>query len=328
MPFAEDVRAGLTARPKTLPPKYFYDDLGSALFEAICLLPEYYLTRAESEILTQRASEIVATVEPARLVELGSGTALKTRFLIEAGLLRGALAYSAIDISETVLLATAKTLVAQYPTLAVRSYQGDYYDGLLQLALDQPSASNGRTLALFLGSNIGNFDPPQALRLVRAIREALRTGDALLLGTDLKKDPAVLEAAYDDAIGLTAAFNRNILARINRDLGAHFNVAAFAHRARYDQEAGRIEMHLQSTADQTVAIDALSLTVPFVSGETIHTESSYKFSEQDIERLASDAGFTLERSWTDEAGRFACNLLRCSLSAPCVARARVSLDQR
>ncbi|MBV8460801.1 MAG: L-histidine N(alpha)-methyltransferase [Candidatus Eremiobacteraeota bacterium] len=312
MPFADDVRAGLTARPKTLPPKYFYDELGSALFEAICLLPEYYLTRAEAEVLTARAAEIVALVEPARLVELGSGTALKTRFLIEAGLTRGALSYSAIDISETVLLATAKALASQYPALAVRSYQGDYYDGLRQLSADQPSQSNGRTLALFLGSNIGNFDPPQALRLVRAVRAASRSGDALLLGTDLKKDPAVLEAAYDDAIGLTAAFNRNILGRINRELGGHFDIGRFAHRARYDAEAGRIEMHLESQTDQTVAIDELDLSVRFGRSETIHTESSYKFSRDDVERLARESGFALEQTWTDDAGRFACNLLRCA----------------
>ncbi|MBV8162824.1 MAG: L-histidine N(alpha)-methyltransferase [Candidatus Eremiobacteraeota bacterium] len=312
MPFADDVRAGLTARPKTLPPKYFYDELGSALFEAICLLPEYYLTRAEAEILTARAAEIVALVEPARLVELGSGTALKTRFLIEAGLTRGALSYSAIDISETVLLATAKALASQYPALAVRSYQGDYYDGLRQLSADQPSQSNGRTLALFLGSNIGNFDPPQALRLVRAVRAASRSGDALLLGTDLKKDPAVLEAAYDDAIGLTAAFNRNILGRINRELGGHFDIGRFAHRARYDAEAGRIEMHLESQTDQTVAIDELDLSVRFGRSETIHTESSYKFSRDDVERLARESGFVLEQTWTDDGGRFACNLLRCA----------------
>ena len=311
MPFADDVRAGLTARPKTLPPKYFYDELGSALFEAICLLPEYYLTRAEAEILTVRAAEIVSLVEPARLVELGSGTALKTRFLIEAGLGRSALAYSAIDISETVLLATAKALASQYPTLAVSSYQGDYYDGLRQLSMDQPRQANGQTLALFLGSNIGNFDPPQALRLVRAIRTALRTGDALLLGTDLKKDPAVLEAAYDDAIGLTAAFNRNIHARINRELGGHFNIGKFAHRARYLSDAGRIEMHLESLADQVIAIDALGLSITFGRAETIHTESSYKFSHEDVEQLAHESDFVLERSWTDEAGRFACNLLRC-----------------
>lgn len=312
MPFADDVRAGLTAAPKTLPPKYFYDELGSALFEAICLLPEYYLTRAESEILTAHADEIVAVVEPARIVELGSGTALKTRYLIEAGLSRTALAYSAIDISESVLLATAKALAAQYPALAVRSYQGDYYDGLRQLAADQAPASLGTTLALFLGSNIGNFDPPQALRLIRAIREALKTGDALLLGTDLKKDPAVLEAAYDDAIGLTAAFNRNILARINRELAGRFDIAAFAHRARYDADAGRIEMHLQSLTDQRVPIESLGLRLSFVAGETIHTESSYKFSPDDIERLAENAGFTLVRSWTDDARRFACNLLRAA----------------
>ena len=312
MPFADDVRAGLSAHPKTLPSKYFYDELGSALFEAICLLPEYYLTRAEAEILTVRASEIVALVEPARLVELGSGTALKTRFLIEAGLARGALAYSAIDISQTVLLATAKALASQYPALTVRSYQGDYYDGLRQLSVDQPSESSGPTLALFLGSNIGNFDPPQALRLIRAIREALRPGDALLLGTDLKKNPATLEAAYDDAIGLTSAFNRNILARINRELGGHFDIATFVHRACYRQDAGRIEMHLESVVDQAVTIDAVGLRTTFDSGETIHTESSYKFSREDVERLARETGFVLDQSWTDQANRFACNLLRCS----------------
>lgn len=312
MPFAEDVRAGLTASPKTLPPKYFYDELGSALFEAICLLPEYYLTRAEAEILTARAGEIIAAVEPSRLVELGSGTALKTRYLIEAGLSRSTLAYSAIDISESVLLATAKALSAQYPALSVRSYQGDYYDGLRQLASDQPPGRNTRTLALFLGSNIGNFDPPQALRLIRAIRDAMAGDDALLLGTDLKKDPRVLEAAYDDSIGLTAAFNRNILARINRELGGRFDIASFAHRARYDREAGRIEMHLQSLTDQRVAIESLPLTVSFTTGETIHTESSYKFSLDDVARLAESAGFTLAQSWSDQAGRFACNLLRCA----------------
>ena len=310
MPFADDVRAGLSASPKTLPAKYFYDELGSALFEAICLLPEYYLTRAEAEILTQRAPEIIGLVQPARLIELGSGSALKTRYLIEAGLARGPLGYSAIDISDTVLAATAKALQAQYPKLDVRGYQGEYYEGLRLLGLDERDARQGRTLALFLGSNIGNFDPPEALRLLRAIRGVLKTGDALLLGTDLKKDPRMLEAAYGDATGVTAAFDLNILGRINRELGGHFDLASFKHLARYDADAGRVEMHLESTASQKVAIETLGMEVSFRARETIHTESSYKFSLDDIRAIAHDAGLELECSWTDRADRFACNLLR------------------
>ncbi len=312
MPFAEDVRAGLTAQPKTLPPKYFYDELGSALFEAITLLPEYYLTRAESEILTAHADEIVARAAPAELVELGSGSATKTRLVIEASLrLKPALAYSAVDISESALEGTAKSLQAQYPSLTVRSYQGEYYEGLRKLALDGHPRPRGRTLVLFLGSNIGNFEPPEALRFLRAIRAALTNEDALLLGTDLKKDRALLEAAYDDSIGLTAAFNLNILARINRELGGHFDLRTFAHQARYDELAGRIEMHIASRVAQTVSIDNLQLQVSFAAGETIHTESSYKFSRTDVDHLAREAGFALEHSWTDSNARFGCNLLRC-----------------
>ncbi|MDQ6766780.1 MAG: L-histidine N(alpha)-methyltransferase [Candidatus Eremiobacteraeota bacterium] len=312
MPFADDVRSGLTARPKTLPPKYFYDQLGSTLFEAISLLPEYYLTRAEAEILTAHARDIIASVQPARLIELGSGSAVKTRYLIEAGLhLRGAIEYTAIDISQTVLETSGKALQAQYPQLTVRSYQGDYYEGLRMLP--RVNAADQRTLALFLGSNIGNFDPPEALRFLRAIRAVLEPGDALLLGTDLKKDRAVLEAAYDDPIGVTAAFDLNILARINRELGGEFELRAFRHRAVYNEAAGRVEMHLVSTVHQVVPIRALALDVSFAADETIHTESSYKFSPDDLERLAHDAGFDLQRSWTDAANRFACSLLRCAV---------------
>ncbi|HEV2037453.1 MAG TPA: L-histidine N(alpha)-methyltransferase [Candidatus Eremiobacteraceae bacterium] len=316
MPFADDVRAGLTAWPKTLPPKYFYDQLGSTLFEAISLLPEYYLTRAEAKILTAHARDIIASVQPARLIELGSGSAVKTRYLIEAGLrLRGALEYSAIDISQTVLETSAKALQAQYPQLAVRSYQGDYYEGLRMLPRASPhvNTADQRTLALFLGSNIGNFDPPEALRCLRAIRAVLEPGDALLLGTDLKKDRAVLEAAYDDPIGVTAAFDLNILARINRELGGEFELRAFRHHAVYNEAAGRVEMHLVSNVNQVVRIRALSLDVSFAADETIHTESSYKFSPDDLERLAHGAGFDLQRIWTDAAKRFACSLLRCAV---------------
>jgi L-histidine Nalpha-methyltransferase len=315
MPFADDVRAGLTARPKTLPPKYFYDELGSTLFEAICLLPEYYLTRAESEILTAHAAEIMNEVGPARLIELGSGSAVKTRYLIEAGLhQRSALEYSAIDISPSALEATAKALSGEYPGLTVRSYEGDYYEGLRQLPRDGVVTAGRRqiALALFLGSNIGNFDPPEALRFLRAIRSVLSSGDALLLGTDRKKDRAMLEAAYADALGVTAAFNLNILSRINRELGGHFDLHGFSHRAFYDEAAGRVEMHLVSQSTQRVAVDMLGLDVSFIAGETIWTESSYKFSNDDILRMAQESGFALERVWSDSQARFACNLLRCA----------------
>jgi L-histidine Nalpha-methyltransferase len=310
MPFGDDVLAGLTARPKTLPPKYFYDELGSRLFEAICALPEYYLTRAEAEIFAAHADEIVGRAGLERLVELGGGSATKTRYLIEAALrYHDGLDYSSIDISEAALEASSRALRAEYPKLRVRGYRGEYFEGLRQLAHDERSA-NGRTLVLFLGSNIGNFDPPEAQRFLQAIHRVLRPDDALLLGTDLKKDRAVLEAAYDDELGVTAAFDLNILARINRELGGQFSLRQFRHRAVYNEAAGRVEMHLESLVDQMVRIEKLDVSIPFRAGEMIHTESSYKFSLDEIDRLANSAGFDLEHSWFDSARRFACNLLR------------------
>ncbi|HLW37413.1 MAG TPA: L-histidine N(alpha)-methyltransferase [Candidatus Eremiobacteraceae bacterium] len=307
MPFAEDVRAGLTARPKTLPAKYFYDDLGSTLFEAITLLPEYYLTRAETQIFRTHGQAMIDLVQPVRLVELGSGSAIKTRILLDAALRRNAtLHYTAIDISRTALEAAARALEAEYPALTVQSYPFDYNEGLRQIA----KAPAGRTLALFLGSNIGNFEPPEAVRLLQSIRAVLQSGDALLLGTDLKKDAVTLEAAYDDPQGVTAAFNRNVLARINRELGGGFDLRAFRHRARYDARTGRVEMHLESAASQRIAIRQLDLEIGFEPGETIWTESSYKFDTQDVTALASAANFRFEQAWLDEAGSFACNLLR------------------
>jgi L-histidine Nalpha-methyltransferase len=309
MPFGDDVRSGLVAHPKTLPPKYFYDDLGSKLFEAISALPEYYLTRAESEIFASHAQAIVERARPKRLVELGSGSAIKTRYLIEAALRAGTeLGYSAIDIAAAALEASAKALQSEYPRLMVRSYHGDYFEGLRRLALAE--GTGGPTLVLFLGSNIGNFDPPEAVRFLRATRDLLAPGDALLVGTDLKKDPGVLQAAYDDELGVTAAFNANILARINRELGGHFILHQFRHRALYNDRASRIEMHLESLLDQTVNIDELDLEVTLHAGETIHTESSYKFSLDDVARMARESGFMLDHSWTDKQRRFASNLLR------------------
>ncbi|MDQ6824419.1 MAG: L-histidine N(alpha)-methyltransferase [Candidatus Eremiobacteraeota bacterium] len=307
MPFADDVRAGLSARPKTLPAKYFYDDLGSLLFEAITLLPEYYLTRAETGIFRAHSQAIIDLVQPARFVELGSGSALKTRILLDAALKRQAgLHYAAIDISKSALESAARALEAEYPALTVQSYPFDYKDGLRQIS----RTGGGRTLALFLGSNIGNFEPPEAERLMQQIRAVLHPGDGLLLGTDLKKDPSTLEAAYADSLGVTAAFNLNVLARINRELGGTFDVRAFRHKAFYDAAAGRVEMHLVSQQQQRCAVESINLDVTFAQGETIHTESSYKFDANDIARIAAASNFALEKTWTDGRGWFACSLLR------------------
>jgi L-histidine Nalpha-methyltransferase len=313
--FAEDVRRGLLSRPRQLFPKYFYDELGSQLFEAICLLPEYYLTRAENEIIARYGPEIVAEVAgQKRLLEMGSGSASKTRRLIEAILKeQEELLYLPIDISATALETSSRVLLQSYPRLRINAFAADYYSGLRALASSADSPERGRTLALFLGSNIGNFDRAEAGNFLRVLRGALRVGDALLLGADLKKERAVLEAAYDDALGVTAAFNLNLLARINRELEADFNLRAFRHHVRYDEEEGRIEIYLESLRAQTVRLCKLELEVQFAEGERIHTENSYKYAPSDLSRLATDNGFTLSRTWLDSMGRFSSNLF---LAAP------------
>jgi dimethylhistidine N-methyltransferase len=309
--FAEDARRGLTSDPKSLPPKYFYDALGSQLFEAICLLPEYYLTRAEGEIFERRAAEIVGEAAAGSrlvLVELGSGSASKTRRVIDAVLARQTpLTYVPVDISTSALEASAHALLGDYPRLSVAAYAGDYDSALPHLS--ENFDAGARALVLFLGSNIGNFDRDAARDFMRRLRDALRPGDALLLGADLKKDPAVLEAAYDDPLGVTAAFNLNVLARANRELGADFDLRSFRHVAVYDERAGRVEMHLESTRGQTVNVGALGLSVAFRAGERIHTENSYKYSPAELSALAVAAGFALRRTWLDGAGRFSSNLL-------------------
>ena len=278
--FADDVRAGLSAAQKRLSPKYFYDELGSALFEAICELPEYYLTRAESEILERYGDDIVAALdEPLEFVELGSGSGRKTRLLIEAALRNQEyLDYHPVDISPSALIAASTSLAAAFDRLRVSAYASDYFDVLAARRV----RTARRTLTLFLGSNIGNYEPPQALSLLRAVSGAFSRGDALLLGTDLKKDPAILERAYDDATGVTAAFDKNLLGRINRDLGGDFDLRAFDHEARYDADRGVVESFLVAQRAQTVSIEAIGLTVGFEQGERIHTESSYKFSASDV----------------------------------------------
>jgi len=308
MSFAQDVRAGLTAPQKRLLPKYFYDELGSALFEAITALPEYYLTRAETEILRDRSAEIVEAVGggPIEMIELGSGSAIKTRYVIDATLaVQPALRFCPIDISIAALEASAKALTREYPSIVVDGINADYLTGLTRLSRNGAS----RRLALFLGSNIGNFEPEEARSTLRALRAVLDPGDRFLLGADLKKDPAVLERAYDDATGVTAAFNRNLLGRINRELGGHFDLHAFRHRACYSEERSRVEIELISASRQEVPIDDLAIVATFEAGESIHTESAYKFDASSIDQLARSTGFDVAGSWTDAQRRFADFLL-------------------
>ena len=308
--FARDVRAGLTATRKSIPPKYFYDELGSRLFEAICCLPEYYLTRAESEILRNNADEIVSSVEGTiRLLELGSGSAEKTRFLIEALLSKQPqLHYLPVDISDSSLELSSQRLLRLYPGLRITGFAADYFTALQALAKRVPADQDRRTVALFLGSNIGNFGRDESREFLRAVRKLLRPEDALLLGADLKKSPDVLIPAYDDALGVTAAFNLNLLARINRELDGNFDVRKFQHSAVYNEELGRIEIHLVSLEPQVVRIRAIDLEVAFRKGETIRTENSYKFDIEQLSVIARDTGFSLSKTWFDSAGLFSFNL--------------------
>jgi dimethylhistidine N-methyltransferase len=326
--FAEDVRRGLTSAPKRLSPKYFYDELGSLLFEAICKLPEYYLTRAEDETLSRHADEIVKLAcgdsdavalldedcvaapesQPVTLVEFGSGSSAKTRRVIESLLGRQkSLTYVPVDISHTALAASAHALLDEYPRLRVEAYAGDYDDALARLG--EGRGARGRTLALFLGSNIGNFEPREALGFLRRVRGVLSPGDALLVGADLKKDAKILEAAYDDPLGVTAAFNLNLLARVNRELGADFDLRSFRHLARYNESAGRVEMYVESARQQTVHIASLDLDLGFAAGERVHTENSHKYDAAELSALARGAGFSVARTWHDAAHLFSSNLL-------------------
>lgn len=304
--FAADVRAGLSAHPKHLVPKYFYDALGSHLFESISYLPEYYLTRAETDILARFAPIIAAQLaDEITLVELGSGSSVKTRYLIEALLERqGRLHYQPIDISTSMLNASSIALLNEYPGLRITAIAGDYTCGLNLVE----RKADERVLVLFLGSNIGNYEPEEAIALLKDVRGWIQRDDALLIGVDLKKSVAVLEAAYNDALGVTAAFNRNLLLRVNRELGGDFDLTRFAHRAIYDKDEGRIEMYLESCGAQKVAIHAIDLIADFAAGETIHTENSYKYNRQELVALAAETGFRVAHSWFDERAQFSCNL--------------------
>jgi dimethylhistidine N-methyltransferase len=306
--FAEDVRKGLTATPKFLLPHYFYDALGSALFSAICELPEYYVARAEDEILRARGAEIAAAFGPnVRIAELGSGSARKTRHLIDAILDRQpALDFFPIDVDAGILASSSRELLNAYDRLSITAICGDFRDPATLLRPYLPP-SDARTVILFLGSSIGNLDPAAAGAMLANLRTALTPGDALFLGADLRKSPSILEPAYDDPLGVTAAFNRNLLVRINRDLDGTFDLASFAHRAFYNVAEGRIEMHLVSRIAQRVLIDGYE--VAFDEGESIHTENSHKYDGAALAALAAAGHFRVERRWTDSNGYFADLLL-------------------
>jgi dimethylhistidine N-methyltransferase len=299
--FADDVRHGLTSSPKELQPWYFYDTLGSALFAAICELPEYYVTRAETEILRRFAPEMARALRGTdRLVEFGSGNCRKTRLLIEALVARQPpLMFVPVDVDPDTLESSARDLLSTFSSLRVDAICADYRD------VGSVITPAEGTAVLFLGSSIGNLDPQSAGAMLRDVRRVLAAGDALLLGADLQKAKEIVEPAYNDALGVTAAFNLNILARINRELGGHFDLANFEHRAFLNEIESRIEMHLVSRERHSVRVDALAMDVILDEGETIHTENSYKYSDADLQDLAHQGGFTIQQMWTDSRRWFA-----------------------
>jgi dimethylhistidine N-methyltransferase len=309
---ARDVKAGFTRRPRSLPPKYFYDALGSPLFEAIGQLPWYRITRAEKRLLRRVSPTVAGSLAgPVRVVELGSGTGEKLALVVQAlRARRKTVDVHVVDLSAEALEASLVRL-AKIPGVAARGHRASYEKGLS--AATSARRGRGECLVLFLGSNVGNFDPEDALRLLGAIRRRLRPGDALLLGTDLVKPARALLAAYDDPLGLTAVFDRNLLVRLNRELGADFDLAAWRHRAVWNGRARRVEMHLVSLSDQRVRIPGARVVADFAAGETLWTESSYKYEPEDVDRLTANAGFRRERRWIDKDARFALTLCRAVL---------------
>lgn len=293
----EEVLRGLHAEPKTLPPKLFYDAVGADLFEQICDLPEYYLTRAELEILRARSAEIAKLAGPnVALLEYGSGAGVKIRLLLDA--LERPAAYVPIDISREQLDRVARELASEYPNVAVRPLNADYTRP--HTVPDLPVRS--RRVAFFPGSTIGNFHPMEAAAFLGRVRRVVGKDGALILGVDRRKSAAVLNAAYDDSAGVTAAFNKNILTRINHDAGGHFDVGGFAHRAFFNPRASRVEMHLVSKVDQIVKVAGEH--IDFEQGESIWTESSYKYDRPRLEELIETAGFRLRKLWTNKKRQF------------------------
>jgi len=318
---AAAVSEGLLSRPKWLPSWLFYDEAGSRLFDQITEIPEYYVTRTERAILVERAAEIVRRAagddvgsgevarggEALRIVELGAGSCDKTRVVLRSAVERqDTVVYEPVDVSASALIEAQERIETEIPGVVVCPRVLNY---VCDLALEPPSPGE-RRLVLYIGSSIGNFEPNEARLLLENVREALVPGDALLLGVDMAKDRETLLRAYDDAAGVTAAFNRNILARINRELGADFNPDAFQHRAVWNRYRSRIEMHLGNQLPQTVHIPALDLRPEFEAGETIHTENSYKYVPGQAETMLRSSGFAPEETWTDEKGWFSVCLAR------------------
>ena len=307
---ASSVYEGLLSNSKWLPSWLFYDSAGSRLFDEITRIPEYYLTRTERAILSSRASEIIeraAGEHALRLVELGAGSADKTRLLLTAAVARqDTVFYEPVDVSASALVEAQMRIEDEIPGVLVCPRVQDYTH---DLELDSTLPSE-RRLVLYIGSSIGNFEPGEAMLLLERVRAALEPGDCMLLGVDLVKENSVLLPAYDDAAGVTAAFNRNVLVRLNRELDADFHPELFAHRALWNPEKSRMEMHLVSERKQTVWLPAIDLRVNFEAGESIHTENSYKYRVGDVEAFLTKAGFAPEETWTDEHGWFAVCLAR------------------
>jgi L-histidine N-alpha-methyltransferase len=297
---ATDVRRGLTASPKALPPKYFYDARGSALFERISELPEYYVTRAETSILRDGAADLMKRLVPDEIVEIGAGSGTKVRMLLDARPTSGPLRYVPIDVDGDTMTAAALALTERYDFLDVHGLVGDF-----ERHLPLVPSPVGRRVVLFLGSTIGNLDPPARQRFLQDVRRILGRDDRFVLGVDLVKDRRTLEAAYDDAAGVTAEFNRNVLHVINKTLGADFVPETYRHLALWNAHDARIEMHLIPEIPQTVSVRALRLRVTLTPDETLWTESSYKFTRETAETMLADAGLTLEEWLTDARDRFA-----------------------
>jgi dimethylhistidine N-methyltransferase len=305
----DEVWRGLRKHPKSLVPWMLYDSEGSHLFDCITTLPEYYPTRTERDILMNCADAVITATgsdyrRSLRLLELGAGTAAKTGILLEAATrLRNEVIYFPLDVSPDALDAACDSIGCLLPDVQLRPMVANYVTHPPKL-----ERFNGTTLAMYIGSSIGNFSPEEARTILRNLRSELRPGDALLLGTDMVKDEATLVRAYDDEGGVTAAFNLNILHRLNRELGANFDTGSFRHRARWNGVESRIEMHLESARDQCVRIPAAQLSVQFAAFETIHTESSYKFTRKTLGALLDDAGFTIEQTWMDPRKWYALTL--------------------
>jgi len=305
----DEVWSGLTKRPRSLVPWILYDSEGSRLFECITTLPEYYPTRTERDILASYAEAIITATgsdysRPLRLLELGAGTAAKTGILLEAATrLRNEVTYFPVDVSSDALDTACESIGRLLPDVQLQPLLANYVTHPPRL-----ERFNGTTLAMYIGSSIGNFSPEEARTILRNLRSQLRAGDALMLGTDMVKDETTLVRAYDDKEGVTAAFNLNILHRLNRELGADFDTGCFRHRARWNGVKSRIEMHLESTRDQCVNIPAAQLSLQFAAFETIHTENSYKFTRNTLGALLDDAGFAIEQTWTDPRQWYALTL--------------------